>query len=617
MKDIITTQNLEKLQAIDNLYVTQKIMNAVALLKPSKVTILTDSLEDQDYIRKLAIKNGEEHKLDLEGHTYHFDSIFDQARDKENTKYLLDEKVDWGLDINWTYRDDGMKEINQLMSGIMKGKEMFVAFYCLGPNDSPFSIPSLQITDSAYVIHSENILYRQGYNDFKNLGEKDDFFFLIHSSGELENGVSKNIDKRRIYIDINNNCVYTCNNQYAGNSLGLKKLCFRLAIKKAMNEDWLAEHMFLMGLHGRKDRVSYVAGAFPSGCGKTSTAMITGESIVGDDIAYIRNIDGKPRAVNVEQGIFGIINDINPTSDPEIFKALTTKREVIFSNTLISNGKSYWHKMGVDLPEKGINHTGKWDKDMSQIPSSKNARYTMHISELSNADKNLNNKNGVLLDAMIFGGRDAYTTVPVVEATSWKHGILLGSIIESETTMASIGKEGKRTHDPLATCDFISVPFNQFITKHLEFGETLTHVPKIYATNYFLKDNNGDFLNDKLDKKVWLAWIEKRINKELTAIKTPIGYIPYYDDLKVLFKEKLNKEYSMEEYTNQFSIRIDKYLEKMERMKESFKDCNLSDDFKKEFNKELSHLEKAKKDYGISVIKPYMILEKIIKLTIK
>lgn len=605
MKDIISVENLKKLEELKNPYVMQKVINMVSLLKPDKVTVLTDSIEDQNYIKEISIKNGEETPLNLKGHTYHFDSPFDQARDKVNTKYLLDKEVNWGLDINWTNRDSGLKEIYSIMDGMMKGKEMFVAFYCLGPSNSIFSIPALQITDSAYVVHSENLLYRQGYSDFKNLNGSDNFFYLIHSAGELVNGVTKNIDKRRIYIDINNNTVYTCNNQYAGNSLGLKKLCFRLAIKKAMDEDWLAEHMFLMGVHGKDGRKTYMAGAFPSGCGKTSTAMISGQSIVGDDITYIRNIDGKPKAVNVEQGIFGIINEINGKDDPVIFDALTTPREVIFSNTLVSDGKTYWDKMGVELPEEGFNHSGEWKKEYETIPSSKNARYTMKIEELSNADENLNNKEGVLLDAMIFGGRDAHTTVPIAESSSWNQGMVTGSIIESETTMASIGKEGVRTHDPLATCDFISVPFKQFIEKHFEFGRKLKHVPRIYATNYFLKDIDGNFLNGKLDKKVWLLWAEGRIHGDYDTVETPIGNIPLYEDLKKLFKETLDKDYTEDEYKSQFAIRLDRYLEKMARMKEAFKNTNLPDEFKVEFNNEMDKLKKARKEFDRAVVSPF------------
>lgn len=204
MKELLTKRDLEILEKIKNPLVWKRIEDAAAIMKPSRITVLADTPEDQDYIKVLALRNGEEHSLKLQGHTYHFDSPEDQARDKANTKYLLDEETDWGLDINWTYRDSGLEEIHEIMDGIMEGKEMFVGFYCLGPNNSKFSIPALQITDSAYVVHSENLLYRQGYRDFMNLSEDADFFYLIHSAGELENGVTKNIDKRRIYIDINN-----------------------------------------------------------------------------------------------------------------------------------------------------------------------------------------------------------------------------------------------------------------------------------------------------------------------------------------------------------------------------------------------------------------------------
>ena len=604
MKDIMSKKDLEKLDLIKNPLVRKRIDDAIELLRPAKVTVLTDSREDQDYIRNLALENGEEHALKLEGHTYHFDSPLDQARDKANTKYLLDEETDWGLDINWTYRNEGLEEINGIMDGIMEGKEMFVGFYCLGPSNSPFSIPALQITDSAYVVHSENILYRQGYEDFKNLAEDADFFYLVHSAGELENGVTKNIDKRRIYIDINHNTVYTCNNQYAGNSVGMKKLCFRLAIKKAMDEDWLAEHMFLMGVNGKNGRRTYMSGAFPSGCGKTSTAMVPGQNIVGDDISYIRNIDGEARAVNVEQGIFGIINDVNQKDDPLIFESLRTPREIIFSNTLISDGMSWWNGMKIPYPTEGFNHLGDWKKSDGQKAASKNARYTMRIEELENADGNLHNPEGVKLDAMIFGGRDAFTSVPITEASTWEHGMVIGATVESETTMAAIGKEGVRTHDPMATCDFISVPFTKFIEKHLEFGKNLKDVPKVYQTNYFLKNDRGDFTNTKLDKKVWLLWAEGRIHGDYDAIATPVGNIPEYEDLRILFSENLNYYYTRKEYDEQFSIRVDRYLEKMDRMKDAFKDTVLPEEFTKEFDRLCKALEDAREKFGKAVVAP-------------
>ena len=327
--------DLQKLEELNNQHVIKVVEEAIKLCKPAKVSIINDSKEDIAYVRELAINNGEEKKLKMEGHTIHFDGYHDQGRDKANTKYLLSKDVDWGIGVNSIEKEKGLKEIFSYLDGSMDGKEMLVRFFSLGPTNSMFSLKALQITDSAYVAHSEDLLYRPAYEEFKKLNGSSDFFFFLHSAGRLEKGVSVDIDKRRIYIDLEENRVYSVNNQYAGNSLGLKKLAFRLAIKKANEEGWLAEHMFIMGVHGPHNRVTYFTGAFPSGCGKTSTAMIPGQTIVGDDIAYLKKIDGIVKAANVENGIFGIIRDVNPQDDPLIYRALTTPRELIFSNVLL------------------------------------------------------------------------------------------------------------------------------------------------------------------------------------------------------------------------------------------------------------------------------------------
>jgi len=593
-----------KLEALKNPKVMEYVEEAIKLCRPAKVTVITDSEEDNNYIRELAIKNHEEKPLKLKGHTIHFDSPLDQARDKANTKYLLSKEVDWGLNINYILKDKGLPEIRSILDGIMEGKEMLISFFSLGPTNSPFSLRAMQITDSAYVTHSEKILYRSGYEEFKRLNGSDDFFYFLHSAGRLVNNVTADIDKRRIYIDLEENRVYTVNNQYAGNSVGLKKLAFRLAIQKAQREGWLAEHMFLMGVHGKPGRTTYFTGAFPSACGKTSTAMLPGQSIVGDDIAYLRKIDGQIRAVNVEKGIFGIIQDVNPNDDPLINEALTTPREVIFSNVLVHDGTPYWLGMGKEPPAEGINYSGEWykgkkDENGKEIPyASKNARYTIAINELDNADPNLDEPLGVPVKAIVYGGRDSYTTVPIAESLTWEHGVFLGATVESETTAATIGKEGVRTHDPMANKDFISVPLATYLENHIKFAEGLKEVPTIFATNYFLKNAKGKYLNGKLDKLIWILWAEGRVNGDYEAIETPIGRIPHYKDLKALFKEHLNYDYSEEEYNEQFSIRITKYLEKMDRMTEAFSHIKLPQAFAAEMENQIKRLEAAKASYG-------------------
>ena len=202
-----------------------------------------------------------------------------------------------------------------------------------------------------------NLLYRLGYEEFKRLGAKAKFFATLHSCGKMDDRmVSVESDKKRIYIDYTTDTVYSVNTQYGGNTIGLKKLALRLTIRKADREGWLAEHMFLSGVYGKGGRKTYLAGAFPSACGKTSTAMLPGETILGDDIAYFRAVNGKCMAANAEAGIFGIIQNVTAKDDPAIWEMLTKPGEVIFSNVLVKDGTPYWLGMGIDTPADGENY---------------------------------------------------------------------------------------------------------------------------------------------------------------------------------------------------------------------------------------------------------------------
>jgi phosphoenolpyruvate carboxykinase (GTP) len=578
--DVMSEDDFQKILDLKNEHVLTLLNKYIDLLRPSKVFVISDAEEDVQFVRQHAIEVGEEAKLKIEGHTVHYDSYYDQARDKANTKVLVTPEMQMSKKINQIDRGEGLKEIFEIMDGIMENKEMIVRFFVLGPTESEFSIHALQFTDSWYVAHSEDILYRNGYEQFKKLNGSDDFFLFVHSAGELDGNVTneESIHRaRRIYIDLKGNRVLTMNNQYAGNSLGLKKLALRLAIYKANNEDWLAEHYFIMGVHPpNKGRTTYFMGAYPSACGKTSTAMIPEQTIIGDDVAYVRNIDGEARAANIEHGIFGIIKDINPVDDPTIYQALRTPRELIFSNVLVNSGMPYWLGMGVEDKKEGMNHSGEnWkegniDKTGKKIPlAHPNARFTLRISELENADPRLNDPEGVPIGALFYGGRDSDTNVPIYESLSWEHGVFVGATIESETTSATLGKEGVRALNPMANMDFLVVPLGKYLENHRNFGNNLKFCLKVFATNYFLKVD-GKYTNDKLDKKVWLIWAEGRVHGEYDVIETPVGLIPRYEDLKKLFREIFNKDYSKTAYVEQFSIRITKLLEKLERMEKLF-----------------------------------------------
>ncbi|MBN2480932.1 MAG: phosphoenolpyruvate carboxykinase (GTP) [Bacteroidales bacterium] len=614
-QSILSKEDLKKLEYLNNPKVLTVVEAFTKLMKPAKVTVITDAQEDIDYIRELAITTGEERKLTMEGHTIHYDGYYDQGRDKKNTSVLVTPDMKMSKVIDTKPKEEAINEILEIMDGAMAGKEALVRFFCLGPLDSRFSICALQITDSSYVAHSEDILYRSGYEAFRRLNGSDDFFYLVHSAGELdERGNTKHVDKRRIYMDLKEDRVLTVNNQYAGNSLGLKKLALRLAIYKANNEGWLTEHMFIMGVKPlNKNRISYFTGAFPSACGKTSTAMVPGQTIVGDDIAYLREWeDGTCHAVNIEQGIFGIITDVNPTDDPFIYEVLATPRELIFSNVLINDGKPYWLNMGKDLPDEGMNHfsehwkLGDVDREGKKVGHAhKNARYTVRINELSNVDPNLHNPEGVAVSGIIYGGRDSDTSVPVLQSLSWEHGVYLGATIESETTAATLGKEGVREFSPMANLDFLVVQLGKYIENHIKFGNSLKKPPLTFATNYFIKEN-GEFLSEKVDKKVWLIWMEGRVHGEYDVIKTPVGYIPKYEDLVPLYRQIFDKDYSRELYEKQFSIRVKKFLEKIERMERIYGE---EEDIPKVFT-DIMQDQKEKllafrEKYGKDVVSPF------------
>ncbi len=576
----LSKDNCQKLTDIKNSELLHFIARFVDLCEPDEVFVCDGSEEDISCIREQAVKKNEEIELAVKGQTIHFDGAQDQARDKGKTMYLLPEGVDLGENINAISREEGLKEQQQIMKGIMRGKTLYVLFFCLGPANSEFSIPAVQLTDSSYVAHSETLLYRPGYEEFKRLGEKACFFKSVHSAGELdERMVSRNIDKRRIYIDCPNQIIYSMNTQYGGNTIGLKKLSMRLAIYRSAREKWLTEHMFLVGVHGPGGRVTYFTGAFPSLCGKTSTAMVEGESIVGDDIVYIRNVGGRMRAVNVEKGMFGIIQGVNSKDDPMIWKALNSPGDIIFSNVLLTgDGSVYWIGKDGEVPVKGINHSGEWtpgkkDADGVEItPSHKNARFTLDLNILENVDPRLDDPEGVEVGGIIYGGRDSDTWVPVEEAFDWQHGVITkGASLESETTAATLGQEGVRKFNPMSNLDFLSIPIGEYIGNHLKFGKELESPPLIFSVNYFLKDSKGDFLNDRSHKRVWLKWMELRSHGEVTALKTPTGLIPIYQDLKKLFKELLGLDYSEEDYNEQFSLRIPESLAKIDRIVEIYK----------------------------------------------
>ncbi|MHC4693371.1 MAG: phosphoenolpyruvate carboxykinase (ATP), partial [Planctomycetota bacterium] len=251
LKQKLTPENYEKFSALDSSKVHAFVADAIELCAPADVFICTDSPDDIAYVREQVVKRGEEKHLNIKGHTYHFDGYNDQGRDREATKYLVPENEKLSKALNQMEREQGLAEVRGLLKDSMKGRTLILRFLSLGPTGSMFSIPCAQITDSWYVAHNEDLLYRIAYEQFCRIGKDDNVFCFLHSAGKMnENMISVDVDHKRIYMDYTKDIIYSVNTQYGGNTMGLKKLALRLTIREADREGWLAEHMFISGVHG-------------------------------------------------------------------------------------------------------------------------------------------------------------------------------------------------------------------------------------------------------------------------------------------------------------------------------------------------------------------------------
>jgi phosphoenolpyruvate carboxykinase (GTP) len=174
---------------------------------------------------------------------------------------------------------------------------------------------------------------------------------------------------------------------------------------------------------------------------------------------------------------------------------------------------------------------------------------------------------GIELSGIMYGGRDAKAYVPVQQSFDWAHGIVAyGASLETETTFATIGKEGVPEINLMSIQDFVAISLGKYVRNNLEFGKKLAKPPLVFGVNYFLRGPDGRFVNGVRDKHVWVKWMEQRVHGEVGSLRAPTGFIPCYEDLQRLFNDVLAKDYSPEDYARQFTIRVCENLAKLDRV---------------------------------------------------
>jgi len=514
----------------------------IGLATPDNVVWIDGGNEQLEELRAEACETGELIKLDQEklpGCYYHRSAVDDVARVEDRTFICCEKKIDAGPTNNWMAPKDAYAIARDIFNGCMVGRTMYVIPFSMGPVGSPFAKVGIEITDSIYVVLNMAIMTRIGKPVMDMLGDSNDFVRGMHGKCELD------AHRRYILHFPEDNAIWSMNSGYGGNVL-LGKKCFalRMASYQGKNEGWLAEHMLIIGIENPQGEITYIAGAFPSQCGKTNLAMLIPPEIfqkkgykvwtVGDDIAWLRvGEDGRLWAINPENGFFGVAPGTNMKSNPNAVAA--TMKDTIFTNVVLTKDNTvWWEGLDKNPPQGALDWKGNpWDPASGEPGAHPNSRFTAPAKNCPCMASNWEDPRGVPISAIIFGGRRAKVAPLVFQSKDWQNGVFLGSIMASETTAAATGETGVLRRDPFAMLPFCGYNMADYWRHWLEMGKKLKNPPKIFNVNWFRLDDGGNFIWPGYgDNFRIIDWIIRRCKGEVDARETAIGYTPRTKDIE-------------------------------------------------------------------------------------
>jgi phosphoenolpyruvate carboxykinase (GTP) len=463
----------------------------------------------------------------------------DVARTEQLTFVCPPSKEDAGPNNNWMEPGEAKQMLFKLFDGCMRGRTLYVIPYMMGHPASPYAKPCIQITDSIYVVVSMYIMTRVGQETIRRIGNSETFVKGLHSVGELDP------NKRFIMHFPQEDLVMSIGSGYGGNAL-LGKKCFSLRIASSLGrqEGWLAEHMIIMGVKDPDGDTTYIAGAFPSACGKTNLAMIDpvmdGYKVttLGDDIAWMNvGPDGKLYGINPEAGFFGVAPGTSEKTNPHMIETLRAGKfyPTLFTNTGLDTATNapWWEGLTKEPPQNLLDWQGNpYDPKSGKVVAHPNSRFTVSAYNCPTLSKEFDNPKGVPISAILFGGRRSSTVPLVCESFDWEHGVFKASSLGSETTTAAAGEVGIVRRDPMAMLPFCGYNMGNYFGHWLAMGKRMVNPPKIFLVNWFMKDAAGEFMwpgfreNSRIIK-----WMIDRVKGKVPAKETPIGLIPRMSDL--------------------------------------------------------------------------------------
>jgi phosphoenolpyruvate carboxykinase (GTP) len=514
------------------------VAQVAALTRPERIHWCDGSRSEHDGLVALMLERGDLIALNQSTHPacyLHRSHPSDVARVEHLTFVCTRSRDDAGPNNNWQDPQEAHRRIDALFDGCMRGRTMYVVPYCMGPLGSAYSRCGVEITDSPYVVLNMRVMTRMGEPALTRIERDGAFVRGLHSTGDLD-------PARRLIMHFPEELsIKSIGSGYGGNALlGKKCHALRIASWQARDEGWLAEHMLIVGVESPQGEIHYLACAFPSACGKTNLAMLIPPAslpgwkvwTLGDDIAWLQpGPDGRLWAINPESGFFGVVPGTNPKTNRNAYEMI--RHDTIYTNVaLTADGQPWWEGLTEGTPV--VDWQGRPYDPANGPAAHPNARFTVSAKQNPSYSPLTEAPEGVPISAILFGGRRRKVAPLVCEARDWRHGVLVGAGMASETTAAAVGKVGIVRRDPMAMKPFCGYNFADYWSHWLSFEGRGRQLPRVFHVNWFRQDEDGRYLWPGFgDNLRVLRWVIDRCTGRAGARETAIGFLPEPGDLDV------------------------------------------------------------------------------------
>lgn len=543
---------------IRNSHVRDFVAEWAAITEPERIE-LVDAADD-DRLLAEALSAGELLPAG-EGRYYSRSHPKDTARSEERTVVATANPEDRGVYNNWRPSSEVKPAQIERMRGASRGKTMYVIPYLMAPEGTPLApyAVGVELTDDRNVVLQMIRMARVGQRHLDELPDPAFFVRGVHVTGDLTAlGQGTDADQRLFATIADERTILHFGSAYGGNAL-LGKIAHALRLASydgRASGRFLAEQFLLLGIVDLETgERRHVCGGFPSASGKTNLAMTLPPDalreryrveLYGDDIAWMWvDEDGKLRAINPENGIFGVAKDTNERTNPTAMAAIGPGSGTIFTNVAYNaRTQEVWWEGLTPAPPAELDGWLDWTGQpiADRAPADReapwahpNSRFTVPLDRIPNIAPDVNDPAGVVVDAVIFGGRtrDREPLIRAIEDLA--EGVYDGLTLGAEATFAAEGVDGQLRYDPMSMRPFLSYGEGDYAQHWLDVLGRVREQPAFAHVNWFQRDpDDGSYLWPGYRENLRaLLWLLRHRTGEAAGRATPVGTIPHASELEL------------------------------------------------------------------------------------